>query len=55
MGAGQWAVVSNNPSYVKSDRNTVKNGILHNTKAFVRKLSAKTGKQYRLLSEAERE
>ena len=55
MGAGQWAVVGNNPSYVKSNRNPVKNGILHDAKAFVRKLSAKTGKQYRLLSEAERE
>ena len=42
-----------NPSYFKGGRNPVERVVWDDAKAYVRKLSTKTGKEYRLLSEAE--
>jgi formylglycine-generating enzyme required for sulfatase activity len=47
------AVLGTNPSYVKGSKNPVDRVSWVNAKEFVGKLSAKTGKNYRLLSEAE--
>ncbi len=50
----EWrAVMGSNPSRFKGDRNPVEMVSWDDAKDFVRKLSAKTGKTYRLLSEAE--
>ena len=50
----EWrSVMGNNPSNFKGDRNPVERVSWNDAKDFVRKLSARTGKQYRLLSEAE--
>lgn len=50
----QWrSVMGNNPSRFKGDRNPVEQVSWNDAKEFVRKLSAKTGKNYRLLSESE--
>ena len=51
---GEWRfVMGNNPSYFKGDNRPVEQVNWNEAKDFARKLSAKTGKQYRLLSEAE--
>ena len=51
---GEWRVMmGNDPSYFKGERNPVENVSWNDTKEYVRKLSARTGKEYRLLSEAE--
>ena len=50
----EWrSVMGNNPSQFKGDRNPVEKVSWKDAKNFVRKLSDKTGKQYRLLSESE--
>ena len=50
----EWqAVMGSNPSEFKGPRNPVEMVSWDGAKEFVRKLSAKTGKTYRLLSEAE--
>jgi formylglycine-generating enzyme required for sulfatase activity/TPR repeat protein len=50
----EWrSLMGGNPSNLKGKRNPVENVSWDDAKAFVRKLSAKTGKQYRLLTEAE--
>ncbi len=50
----EWrAVMGNNPSKVKGDRNPVEDVRWNKAKEFTKKLSAKTGQTYRLLSEAE--
>ena len=50
----EWEVVmGNNPSHFKGSRNPVEKVSWNDAKEFVRKMSAKTGKTYRLLSEAE--
>ena len=50
----EWrAVMGSNPSLFKGDRNPVEMVSWDAAKDLVRKLSAKTGKTYRLLSEAE--
>ncbi len=50
----EWqAVMGSNPSYYKGSRNPVETVSWNDAKDFVRKLSARTGKSYRLLSEAE--
>ena len=53
---GEWrAVMGNNPSFITSCGDTcpVENVSWDDIKEFIRKLNAKTGKQYRLPSEAE--
>jgi len=51
---GEWrAVLGWNPSHFKGRRNPVERVRWNDVQSFVRKLSAKTGKKYRLLSEAE--
>lgn len=53
---GQWkAIMSKNPSNFKNCGDTcpVENVSWHDTKEFIQKLNTKTGKQYRLPSEAE--
>ncbi len=50
----EWeAVMGSNPSRFKGARNPVERGSWNDALEFARKLSAKTGKRYRLLSEAE--
>jgi formylglycine-generating enzyme required for sulfatase activity len=50
----EWvAVIGSNPSRFKGGRNPVEQVSWNKAKAFVLKLSAKTGKEYRLLSESE--
>ena len=50
----EWrAVMGSNPSKFKGDRNPVERVSWDDTQDFVRLLGAKTGKQYRLLTEAE--
>ena len=50
----EWrSVMGSNPSNFKGDRKPVETVSWDDAKTFVNKLSAKTGKQYRLLSEAE--
>jgi formylglycine-generating enzyme required for sulfatase activity/uncharacterized protein YgiM (DUF1202 family) len=50
----EWqAMMGSNPSQYKGLRNPVERVSWNEAKGFVRKLSAKTGKTYRLLSEAE--
>jgi formylglycine-generating enzyme required for sulfatase activity len=50
----EWvAVMGSNPSRFKGGRNPVERVSWNDAKAFVGKLSAKTGKRYRLLSESE--
>ena len=50
----EWvAVMGSNPSKVKGGRNPVEKVSWNGAKAFVGKLSTKTGKRYRLLSESE--
>ena len=50
----EWeAVVGNNPSKFKGARRPVEKVSLNDVKSFVKKLSAQTGKEYRLLSESE--
>ena len=50
----EWlSVTGNNPSHFKGDRKPVEQVSWNEAKDFVRRLSAKTGKIYRLLSEAE--
>ena len=50
----EWqAVMGSNPSRFKGSRNPVEEVSWDDAKAFVRKLNARTGKTYRLLSEAE--
>ena len=56
MTQDEWvAVMGSNPSGFKGGRNPVEGISWNDAKAFVGKLSAKTGKKYRLLSESERE
>ncbi len=47
------AVMGSNPSEFKGSRNPVEHVSWDDTKKFIRKLNAKTGKSYRLLTEAE--
>ena len=47
------AVMGTNPSHFKGERNPVEQVSWDDAKGFTRKLSARTGKEYRLLSEAE--
>ncbi len=50
----EWrSVMGNDPSEFKADRNPVERVSWSDAKAFVKRLSAKTGKTYRLLSESE--
>jgi formylglycine-generating enzyme required for sulfatase activity len=50
----EWrSVMNTNPSRFKGDRNPVERTSWDDAQAFVMKLSAKAGKRYRLLSEAE--
>jgi len=50
----EWeAVMSKNPSHFKGARKPVENVSWDDAKSFVKKLSAQTGKEYRLLSESE--
>ena len=50
----QWkAVMGNNPSYSKGDNLPVENVYWSDVQTFIRKLNEKTGKQYRLPTEAE--
>jgi formylglycine-generating enzyme required for sulfatase activity len=50
----EWrSVMGSNPSRFKGDRNPVEKVSWKDAKDFLRRLSAKTGKEYRLLSEAE--
>mgnify|MGYP002863103881 CR=1 FL=1 len=47
----EWvAVMGSNPSYFKGGRNPVEEVVWDDAKAYVRKLSTQTGKEYRLLS-----
>jgi len=46
-------IMGNNPSHFKGDKRPVENVSWDDTQAFLRKLNAKTGKKYRLLTEAE--
>lgn len=51
---GEWrSVMGNNPSRFKGDRNPVETVSWGDARVFVKKLSEKTGKRHRLLSEAE--
>ena len=50
----EWrSVMGNNPSFFKGDRDPVNSVTWNEAKEFVRRLSVKTGKTYRLMSEAE--
>ncbi|GEM_PF-3331395 len=50
----EWrAVMGSNPSWFKGDRNPVEEVRWNDAQDFVRRLNTKTGKQYRLLTEAE--
>ena len=50
----QWkAVMGNNPSHSKGDKLPVENVSWNEVQAFISKLNAQTGKQYRLPTEAE--
>jgi formylglycine-generating enzyme required for sulfatase activity len=50
----EWrSLMGNSPSRFRGDRNPVEEVSWDDAKNFVRRLSAKTGKEYRLLSEAE--
>lgn len=50
----EWrSIMGSNPSFFKGGRNPVGDISWQDAKQYVRKLSAKTGKEYRLLSEAE--
>ena len=52
----EWhSVMGNNPSSFKGDRNPVEQVSWKDAKVFMQRLSARTGKAYRLLSESERE
>ena len=50
----QWkAIMGNNPSYFKGDDLPVENVSWHDVQEFLKKLNQRTGKQYRLPTEAE--
>jgi formylglycine-generating enzyme required for sulfatase activity len=50
----EWqAVMGSDPSYFKGPRNPVENVSWNDSQEFIRNLNAKTGKKYRLLTEAE--
>ena len=50
----EWrTVMGSNPSHFRGEQNPVDRVSWHDARAFARRLSAKTGKRYRLLSEAE--
>ena len=50
----EWeAVMGKNPSEFKGARKPVENVSWKDAKSFIKKLSAQTGKEYRLLSESE--
>ncbi len=50
----QWeAVMGKNPSYFKGDNHPVENVSWNDVQKFIKKLNAKTGKRYRLPTEAE--
>ncbi|GAB4493698.1 MAG: hypothetical protein OHK0019_18170 [Saprospiraceae bacterium] len=54
MTQAQWKqIMGDNPSYIKGDNLPVEQVSWDDAQAFIKKLNEKTGKKYRLPSEAE--